>query len=123
RDVELDLPDRGVAAVPDLEVAELEHELALALGLLVRCGRVGNVDPGLEADVGRHVDDVSGGVGERGHRSVLGGHAVCRREKNAVTKRARMVNRNTIRIKVSAAPQDWSCAGAYGWVAFRKICT
>ncbi len=71
---------------------------------------VGDVDSGGGCvDVGRHVDDVSGGFDERGHGSVLGGHAACRREKNAVTSRARMVKMNTITMSVSAAPQARSC--------------
>ena len=97
----------------------------LALGLLVggaaSSGASTSADRGV--DVGRHVDDVSGEVDERGHGSVLGGHAACRRAKKAVTSRARIVKMNTIAISVSAAPHARSCAAGNGDVALLKICT
>ena len=126
RDVEVDLAHRGVAAVLHLEITQLEHQLPLALGLLVGHRRiVGSVDVRCVGcvDVGRHAPDVSGGVDERGHGSVLGGHAVCRRAKKAVTRRARMVMMNTMTMSVSAAPQARSCWAENGDVALRKICT
>jgi hypothetical protein len=98
--------------------------LALAFGLLLETRLVGGVDVGRrEVDVGRHVDDVSGGLDERGHGSVLGGHAACRRAKNAVTRRAAMVATNTITMRVSAAPHARSCCTEKGDVALVKIWT
>jgi len=98
--------------------------LSVALGLLLGGRRVGSIDVGKRGvDVGRHVDDVSGEVGEGGHGSVLDGHADCRRAKKVVTSRAAMLVANTIAISVSAAPQARSWAGVNGEMALLKICT
>src|SRR6185437_9631559 len=60
-DVQVHLSDRGVAAVLHLEVAQLEDQLPFALRLLFEHGSVGDLVAGEgKADVGRHVDDVSG---------------------------------------------------------------
>ena len=81
------------AAVVHLEVAELEDDLPFALGLLLGAGVSGTSTSvaGASTSVVTSMT-LAVAVDERGHGSVLGGHAACRREKKAVTSRARMVN-------------------------------
>ena len=65
RDVEVHVPDRGHAAVLDLDVLQLEHELARLLGRLLGATATGVLAGGPDVDVvgrpGQHLLDDSGG--------------------------------------------------------------